>query len=605
VKNAFHQAIVHGRAEGLNPARIGTKAALHFQLELPALGERTLRLRLSSAISAPLEPFGPEYDATLARRQREADTFYTGCIEPSLDEPRRQVARAAYAGLLWSTQFYHLVQSRWLSGDPTQMPPAAGHADCNRGWEHLYARDLLSMPDKWEFPYFCCWDSAFHCVSLSNVDAAFAKHQLLLFLREWYMHRNGQLPAYEFAFADVNPPVHAWGVWRVYRLPAAGEAADRRFLETCFQKLLLNFTWWVNREDADGRNLFAGGFLGLDNIGVFDRSKPLPHGGSLLQADGTAWMAFFCVQMLSMALELAREDDIYEDMASKFLEHFGAITDAINGSTGLWDEQDGFYYDQLQVGGSTGPLRVRSIAGFIPMLATTLVRAASISQFKDFVRRARWDAKYRPRLSTHVLELSEGRDGFLLTVPSRARLQRMLAYLFDENEFLSPYGIRSLSKFHAQHPYVYWSDGVAYEVDYEPAEGTTGMFGGNSNWRGPVWFPINYLILEALRVYHAFYGDSFQVEFPTGSGRRMSLGAAARELSHRLQSLFLPDANGRRPCHGDELRYAQDWKDLLLFNEYFDADSGRGCGAGHQTGWTALIADLFNLEPHWSAAARR
>jgi hypothetical protein len=419
------------------------------------------------------------------------------------------------------------------------------------------------------------------------------------------MHRNGQLPAYEYAFSDVNPPVQCWAIWRIYRNVDQGKAPDRAFLERCFQKLLLNFTWWVNRQDKDGNNLFGGGFLGLDNIGVFDRSKPLPQGGALQQADGTAWMAFYCVHMLIVSLELAREDATYEDLASKFLEHFGAITQAINyaDGRGLWDERDGFYYDRIRNGGGSEPLRVRSIVGFVPMFAATLVRSTSLKQFSGFVHRAEWDMKYRPLLSQHLLEVGDGahKGDYLLSIPSRAQLESMLRYLFDEKEFLSPYGIRSLSKVHEGAPYSYHAGGETWTVDYEPGEGTTGMFGGNSNWRGPIWFPINYLILESLRVYHRYYGDTLKVEFPTGSGRKLTLGEAGRELSRRLQSLFLPDAQGRRPCHGDDSRYAEDpaWKDLLLFNEYYHADSGRGCGASHQTGWTALIADLINLESYW------
>jgi hypothetical protein len=604
VKDAFHAVLIEGREAAVNPQRSGTKAALHCRFDMAADSSVTLKLRLSAAAVGLSEAFGNGFDATFAQRLAEADAFYAARIDGGLDPARRQIARAAYAGLLWSKQFYNLVQTRWAAGDATQPRPPAGHAQRNAGWPHLYSRDVLSVPDKWEFPYFCSWDMAFHCVSLSRVDLNLAQHQLLLLLREWYAHRNGQLPAYEFNFSDVNPPVHPWAVWRVYRLPAAGQAPDRDFLERGFQKLLLNFTWWVNREDATGNNLFAGGFLGLDNIGVFDRSKPLPTGGRLLQADGTAWMAFYCVHMLSMALELANGDAVYEDLASKFLEHFGAILQAINhaGGSGLWDEQDGFYYDRLQLGQESTPLRVRSIVGFIPMFASTIIKHADVARFSGFLRRAQWDAKYRPYVSQHVVDLSEGRSNVLLTVPPRARLERLLARMFDEDEFLSPYGIRSLSKVHQGAPYVYHVNGADYSVDYEPGEGTTGMFGGNSNWRGPIWFPINFLILESLRVYHRFYGDDFKVEFPTRSGNWLTLGEAARRLAHRLQSLFLPDARGRRPCHGEERRYAEDadWKELLLFNEYYHADTGRGCGASHQTGWTALIADLLNLEARWS-----
>jgi hypothetical protein len=605
VKDSFHDAVILGRHDGINRAAAGTKAAVHYQFSVEAGASVTLRLRLSSAAEKAATPFGANFEALIKQRVAEADRFYEQRIEASLDADKKRVARAAYGGLLWSKQFYNLVQSRWSAGDPGQIPPPPGHAARNAAWQHLYARDVLSMPDKWEFPYFCSWDSSFHCVSLSKIDPDLAKRQLVLFLREWYMHRNGELPAYEFAFSDVNPPVHPWAVWRVYRLAAAGEKPDRGFLERAFQKLLLNFTWWVNREDREGNNLFSGGFLGLDNIGAFDRSKPLPNGGTLQQADGTAWMAFYCVHMLSMALELSREDDIYQDMASKFLEHYGAISLAINrfGGNGLWDEEDGFYYDRVEVSGRSEPLRVRAVAGFIPMFAATIIHRDDLAQFAGFVRRAKWDAKFRPEQLQYSVQTSKNNATYLLSVPTRGQLERMLRRLFDEDEFLSPFGIRSMSRFHEKQPSAYAAAGASYTVDYEPGEGTSGAFGGNSNWRGPVWFPVNYLILESLRVYHLFYGDDLRVEFPTRSGHWVTLGEAARRLSHRLQSLFLPDSAGRRPCNGIEARYAEDphWKDLLLFNEYYHADNGRGCGASHQTGWTALIADLMNLEPHWTA----
>ena len=602
VKDAFDEALVKGNRAALNPAGEGTKAAVHYRLAIAPGQTATIRLRLKAdAVGAVVEE--AEFDAIFAQRIAEADAFYAKRIAASADAHGRQLARAAYAGLFWSKQFYNLVQTRWLAGDPAQIRPPPGHKQINPGWKHLYARDVLSMPDKWEFPYFASWDMAFHCVSLSRVDQALSKRQLLLLLREWYMHRNGQLPAYEFGFSDVNPPVHPWAVWRVYRLPHAGEAADRNFLERCFQKLLLNFTWWVNREDLKGDNLFAGGFLGLDNIGAFDRSKPMPMGGELEQVDGTAWMAFYCIHMLSMALELSRADKVYEDIASKFLEHFGAITHAINKDAGggLWDAQDGFYYDTWHLGERRVPMRLRSIAGFVPMFAVTLIERESVEQFEGFVRRADWEAKYRATRSQHVIDLADGSAQYLLAIATRPQLELMFKRLFDENEFLSPYGIRSLSKAYEKTPFVYESDGQTYTVDYEPGESTSNMFGGNSNWRGPVWFPMNYLILESLRIYHRFYQDSFMVEFPTGSGNRMTLGEAARQLSHRLQKLFLPDSQGRRPGNGDYACYrdAPDFKDLLQFFEYYHADSGRGCGASHQTGWTALVADLLNLEGRW------
>jgi hypothetical protein len=606
VKDAFHEALIEGNAAALNPRGEGTKAALHYRLSLLPQESRVIRLRLT-ADGVQVASGSADFDAILAQRMAEAEVFYAHRIDAAADAPRRHLARSAYAGLLWSKQFYNLVQTRWLSGDPAQIAPPSGHKLINPGWSHLYARDILSVPDKWEFPYFCSWDSAFHCVSLSNIDQQLSKRQLLLLLREWYMHRNGQLPAYEFSFSDVNPPVHPWAVWRVYRLPHPGETPDRNFLERCFQKLLLNFTWWVNREDHKGNNLFAGGFLGLDNIGAFDRSKPMPMGGELEQVDGTAWMAFYCVHMLSMALELSREDKVYEDIASKFLEHFGAITHAINRAdgNGLWDSQDGFYYDTWRLEDRREPMRLRSIVGFVPMFATTLIHRESVAQFKGFVRRTDWEAKYRADLSQHVINLNDGSAQYLLTIPTRDQLELMLKRMFDENEFLSPFGIRSLSKAYQRHPYVYQSNDQCYTVDYEPGESTSNMFGGNSNWRGPVWFPMNYLILESLRIYHKFYGDSFLVEFPTGSGSRVTLGEAARRLSHRLQQLFMPDATGHRPCDGEDHRRSGDpaWRDLLQFHEYYHAETGRGCGASHQTGWTALIADLLNLESRWTTSS--
>ncbi len=605
VKDAFHEAVINGRDDLINPKQIGTKAALHYRRTIASADTLELRWRLAPPGAAP--GFPSDFDAIFSDRIAEADRFFSTRIDIGDDRERRHIARCAYAGLLWSKQFYNLVQTRWMAGDPGQIAPPAAHENRNSDWQHLFARDVLSMPDKWEFPYFCSWDTAFQCVSLSQLDAALSKYQLIVLLREWFMHRNGQLPAYEFNFSDVNPPVHPWAVWRLYRLPSAGVTPDREFLERCFQKLLLNFTWWVNREDPGGNNLFAGGFLGLDNIGVFDRSKPLPMGGQLQQVDGTAWMAFYCIHMLSMALELARAEKVYEDIASKFLEHFGAITHAINraGGCGLWDEQDGFYYDTMLQKNHREPLRIRSIVGFIPMFATTLIRRESVQQFSDFLRRAEWEAKYRSSMSEHVISPADGSAQYLLSIPTRVQLERMLTRLFDESEFLGPFGIRSLSKAHEANPYVYSNEGCSYSVEYEPGESSSNLFGGNSNWRGPVWFPVNYLILESLRVYHQFYGDELRVEFPTGSGHWVNLGEAARNLSHRLQSLFLPDESGRRPCHGTESRYSDNpnWKSLLLFNEYYHADTGRGCGASHQTGWTALIADLMNLECEWMATS--
>lgn len=602
VKDAFHEAVVHGRRDRVNPSKTGTKTAAHYVLRVPAGQSATLRLRLAAENEAVEFPFAGSFETVFADRIREADEFYESRLDSTLGAEEKRVARQAYAGLLWSKQFYNLVQPEWKNGDTTMPPPPPGHGDRNADWINLFNRDVISMPDNWEYPYYCTWDLAFHAVSFAHIDPPFAKQQLILFLREWYMHPNGQIPAYEWNFSDVNPPVHAWAAWRVYRLPWLLEKEDRRFLESVFQKLLLNFTWWVNRKDTEGNNLFGGGFLGLDNIGVFDRSKPLPFNGTLKQADGTAWMAFYCIQMLSIALELAQEDDVYEDLASKFFEHFVRIVHALNelGGTGLWDEKDGFYYDMLEVDGRHDPLRARSIIGFMPLLATTIIPPGYSERCPEFSRRAQWFTRNHPLLIHHVVA-NDGGD-ILLAVTTRERLERILRYMFDEEEFLSPYGIRSVSKCHQKSVYTYWEEGIGYSVDYEPGEGTTGMFGGNSNWRGPVWFPVNFLIIESLRTFHRFYGDSLLVEFPTRSGNRVTLGEAARLLSHRLISLFLPDENGNRPCHGQEPRYARDpdWKNLLLFNEYFHAETGRGCGASHQTGWTALVTDLINLKSHWN-----
>jgi hypothetical protein len=460
------------------------------------------------------------------------------------------------------------------------------------------------MPDKWEYPWYAAWDLAFHMVPFARLDPHFAKEQLVLFLREWYMHPNGQIPAYEWNLSDVNPPVHAWACWRVYKMTGARGERDRLFLSRVFQKLLLNFTWWVNRKDTEGKNLFSGGFLGLDNIGVFDRSKPLPTGGHLEQADGTAWMAFYCSTMLSMALELARENPAYEDMASKFFEHFVAIADAMNnlGGHGLWDEEDGFYYDELHLDGRGIPLKIRSLVGLTPLFAAEILSDDVIDRLPGFKKRLEWFLENRSDLATSIAYCDRrtgGRGLRLLAIPSRERLERVLRYLLDEDEFLSPHGIRSLSKVHAREPYSFFVNGDEHRVAYVPAESDSGLFGGNSNWRGPVWMPMNYLLIEALERYHHFYGEGLNVECPTGSGRHMNLGEVAREIAARLASLFLPDAEGRRPCHGDDLRYAEDphFRDLVLFHEYFHGDTGRGVGASHQTGWTALAVRLLERLP--------
>jgi hypothetical protein len=609
-KDAFHAAVVSGRREAVNPARVGTKCAAHHELELAPGEQRVLRLRLASESEREPQRFGRGFAAVVADRRSEADRFYEELNAADLnanpaavdcDEARR-VSRQAYAGLLWSKQFYHYVVSDWLAGDPEQPPPPAERSATarNRDWPQVYARDVISMPDKWEYPWFASWDLAFHMIPFARVDPAFAKQQLSLLLREWYMHPDGQIPAYEWNFSDVNPPVHAWAAWRVYKMTGPRGGRDRQFLARVFQKLLMNFTWWVNRKDPNGRHIFSGGFLGLDNIGVFDRSKPLPNGGALEQADGTAWMAFYCGTMLSIALELAEHDPAYEDIASKFFEHFVAIADAMNtlGGSGLWHEEDGFYYDQLLIDGRPTPLRLRSIVGVLPLIAVEFIEEGRLDQLPGFAKRTRWFLKHRPDLAQHISYLArDGRDPGrrLLAIPSRERLRRVLTYVFDEREFLSPHGIRSLSRAYAAHPFVLESGADRYQVDYEPGESQTWLFGGNSNWRGPVWFPINYLLIEALERYHHFYGDSFQIEFPTGSGRLHNLQQIARELARRLVTLFLPDAAGRRPALGREARFASDpnWRDLIWFHEYFHGETGEGLGASHQTGWTALVNRLI------------
>jgi len=605
VKDAFHEYVVAGRREAVNPARTGTKAAALYRLEL-APGERVVvRLRLSAVDEAPPQPFGPEFDALFRTRRAEADAFYAERIPATLTPAERAVARQAYAGLLWSKQFYHYVVPHWLEGDPHHpAPPAERKSGRNADWGHLYNRDVISMPDKWEYPWYAAWDLAFHMLPFARIDPDFAKGQLELFLREWYMHPNGQIPAYEWALSDVNPPVHAWAAWRVYKKSGKSGARDLEFLKKVFHKLLLNFNWWVNRKDKHGKHIFAGGFLGLDNIGVFDRSAPLPSGGALDQADGTAWMAFYCGTMLSIALELARHDASYEDLASKFFEHYVSIVDAMNslGGTGLWNEEDGFYYDVLHLPDRNVPLRVRSLVGLIPLIAVEILEKDTIARLPGFEKRMRWFLENRKDLARHIgyLECSAWHGHELLSIPSRERLERVLARMLDEREFLSPHGIRSLSRVHEQEPYVLALEGREYRVDYAPGESTTTLFGGNSNWRGPIWFPINFLLIEALERYAHFYGDALTVECPTGSGKRMTLDQVARELATRLVGLFLPDASGARPCHGGDERYrsAPHWKDLVLFHEYFHAETGRGLGASHQTGWTALVASLLDGIAH-------
>lgn len=600
VRDAFHERVVHAREDAVNPNGLGTKCAAWYALNVPALGEVTLRLRLHNREDAMDLLSAPAFDSVFTDRIAEADAFYAAHIPADATDEERRVCRQAYAGLLPSRQFYHYAVRDWLAGDPGQPPPDPGHATIrNTQWGHLFNRDLISMPDKWEYPWYAAWDLAFHMIPMATADIEFAKAQLLLLLREWYMHPNGQIPAYEFEFSDVNPPVHAWACWRVYKMSGPRGERDRRFLERAFLKLLINFTWWVNRKDPDGRNLFSGGFLGLDNIGLFDRSKPLPGCARLEQADATAWMAFYCGTMLSIALELAREDKAYEDVASKFFEHFISITDAMNalGGTGLWDEGEGFYYDQVFIDGRAILLKVRSMVGLVPLFAVEVLESEIIESCPGFTKRMRWFLDNRPELRRYIACMEAGsRDAddthshHLLAVASQERLIRVLRYVLDEKEFLSPYGVRSLSRAYLEDPYTLRIGGQDFSISYVPGDSDSGMFGGNSNWRGPVWFPLNYLLIEALERYHHFYGDRLHVECPTGSGLQMNLQQVADLIAARLSGLFLPDSMGTRPCHGSERRYAEDphWRDLVLFHEYFHGDTGGGLGASHQTGWTAL-----------------
>jgi hypothetical protein len=603
VKDALHEVVIDGRLGAVNPARVGTKAAAHYRLDIPSGGEVVLRLRLCREAGAPAQPWD-DFDAVFAQRRREAYEFYAAHFAAITAPEQQRVARLACAGLLWSQQFYHYVVQAWLDGDPGEPPPPPKRQEGrNHQWTHLFARNVLSMPDNWEYPWFASWDLAFHMLLLAQLDPDFAKEQLVLLLREWYMHPSGALPAYEFDFGDANPPVHAWAAWRVYKIAAPRGQRDRAFLERVFLKQLLNFTWWVNRKDVHGDNLFAGGFLGLDNIGVFDRNKPLPDGGTLEQADGTAWMAFYCTTMLAIALELAKENPAYDDIASKFFEHFIAIADAMNslGGTGLWDETDGFYYDQIRLDDQPPvPLKVRSLVGLIPLFAVEVLSNDVLDAHPGFAKRVRWLLENRQDLAHYVtyLETSGAQPAHyrMLAIPSRERLVRVLRRVLDEAEFLSPHGIRSLSRYHLDHPFVLKCGDGDHVVRYVAGDSDSGMFGGNSNWRGPVWLPVNYLLIEALERYDHFYGASLQVECPTGSGRQMTLGQVARELSARLVQLFLPDAAGRRPSQAPPPGLETDphWRDLVLFFEFFDGDTGRGLGASHQTGWTALVARLLS-----------
>jgi hypothetical protein len=599
VKDGINATVVGGAAHVVNPAGTGTKAAAHHRFVLAPGATQTLLLRLSSLQHD--HPFDGAA-GVFTRRQAEADAFYNR-IGGSMSEDARAVQRQAFAGLLWSKQFYYYDVGVWLDGDPANPPPPEERKNGrNSEWRHLNNADVISMPDTWEYPWYAAWDLAFHCVPLALVDADFAKRQILLLLREWYMHPNGQLPAYEWAFGDVNPPVHAWAAWRVYKIDRRlTRVADRGFLERAFHKLLLNFTWWVNRKDPDGRNVFQGGFLGLDNIGVFDRSKMLPTGRHLDQSDGTAWMGMYCLNMLAIALELARENLAYEDVATKFFEHFMYIAGALNNIGGqgiaLWDDEDEFFYDALHMDGRALRLKVRSLVGLIPLLAVETIEPDLLVALPNFRRRMEWFLTYRPELASLVSRwhVPGAGDRRLLALARGHRMKRLLRRMLDPEEFLSDHGVRALSRYHLNDPYELTVDGMDYTVRYEPAESTTGLFGGNSNWRGPIWFPINYLIIEALQKFHHYYGDDFVVEHPTGSGTKRTLWQIADDLSRRLMGIFLRGPDGRRPVFGDNQVFQRDphWRDYVPFHEYFHGDTGAGLGASHQTGWTALVAKLL------------
>jgi hypothetical protein len=600
VKDSFHEAIINQNHELFARKKNGTKCAAVYRYEIPRGGSRTIRLRLKDR-NAVNNPFDGNFDLTFSKRILEADEFYEQFLPDAPVSDVIQVQRQAFAGLLWSKQYYNYEVETWLRGDNGQpIPPEERRHGRNNDWPYLFNRDIISMPDKWEYPWYASWDLAFHCVPFAKIDPDFAKKQLILFLREWYMRPNGQIPAYEWNFSDVNPPVHAWAALKTYHLERKKNGiGDIVFLKRIFQKLLLNFTWWVNRKDSEGHNIFQGGFLGLDNIGAFDRSRMLPAGGHIEQADGTSWMAMYALNLMDMALEIAQEDPAYEDVASKFFEHFVHIAESLNtfGESGLWHEEDGFYYDALHLPeGNVLPLRVRSLVGLTSLLAVSVVSKNLFNKLKGFKKRMLWFMNNRKDLNQYMVleELDEDRDLLLSLVP-KERLIRVLRKMLDENEFLASGGIRSISKYHKDNPFVLQADGDEYRVDYEPGESITGLFGGNSNWRGPIWVPINYLFIESLKKYYAYYGESLKVEFPSGSNEFISLIDIAQRLSQRITSMFFRDEQGKRPVHGEVEKYRSDpyFKDLVLFYEYFHGDTCRGLGASHQTGWTALVAEMI------------
>jgi hypothetical protein len=601
-KDAFHRYLIDGEAQAVHPSRQGTKCCAVHRLCLPSQATQEVQLRLSDREDLE-DPFGASFQTIHGQRRAEADRFYQALSDVTVPAAELEVQRQAFAGMLWSKQFFFYDVTTWLRGDPGQPPPPQQRQDGrNAAWVHLDTADVISMPDKWEYPWFAAWDLAFHAIPLAYVDAGFAKHQLDLMTREWYMHPNGQIPAYEWNFGDVNPPVHAWAAWQVYTIDRKiSGVGDRPFLERVFQKLLLNFTWWVNRKDEQGKNVFEGGFLGLDNIGVFDRSSPLPTGGFIEQSDGTSWMAMYCLNMLTISLELAVENPVYEDMATKFFEHFLYIANAMNHigrNTSLWDEEDAFYYDVLHLpDGQRVKLKVRSMVGLIPLFAVLPLQPEMMAKVPAFLKRVEWFIDNRPDLRQNVACMrTPGNEKLrLLSIVWKERLVAILRKLLDEGEFLGPFGIRALSAHHRDHPYIFDVEGRRYRVDYEPGESSSGLFGGNSNWRGPVWFPANALLIESLQMFDAYLGPTFKVECPTGSGSFLTLGEVSEELRRRLIAIFLPTETGDRPVNGERSLFQHDphWRDLILFHEYFHGDLGSGLGASHQTGWTGLVASLI------------
>lgn len=606
VKDAFHRYLIQKETGAVNPGLCGTKAAALYSCTIDAHGSVRFRLRLTKGKN--FEPFS-QFGSLLEQRKSEADVFYSRLQNPKLNHEEKMIQRQAFAGLLWSKQLYYFDIEQWLKGDPPPLPPPPSHRNLGRNsqWEHLVNFDILSMPDKWEYPWYASWDLAFHAIPLALLDTDYAKRQLILMTREWYMHPNGQIPAYEWEFSNVNPPVTAWAAWRVYKIDAKWRGApDTEFLQGVFHKLLLNFTWWVNRKDLEGKNVFQGGFLGLDNISLFDRNKPLPLGGHIDQSDGTAWMGFYCVCMMKIALELSKFDPVYQDSATKFFEHFLRIAGGMNNCGGrgvsFWNKEDKFYYDVLHLpDGTITPLKARSLVGLLPLLAVETLEPDAIKHTPIFEKRVEWFINKKPHVaSTIACVFTPGLGARrLMSIVNKTRLISVLKYMLDENEFLSPYGIRSVSKYHQDHPYKFSVDGMEHSISYEPAESRSTFFGGNSNWRGPIWLPINYLLIEALQKYHHYYGEDLKVEFPTGSGNMLNLWEVSRELAKRVIKLFKCDSEGKRPFNKAQSEFHENphWKDLILFYEYFHGDEGLGLGASHQTGWTALIAKLLQQFP--------